>query len=76
MRTVFATWWPLAVSWLLMGLELPAISAGLARLPDPKIHLAAYGGVVFPIALMIESPIVMLLTASTAVSKEDRKSVV
>ena len=67
---VVGTWWPLAASWLLMGLELPAVSAFVARLPDPKIHLAAYGGVVFPLALMIESPILMLLSASTALARD------
>src|SRR5207249_1017195 len=70
LRTVFAVWWPLAASWLLMGLELPLVSAVMARLRDPVTSLAAYGGVVFPLALMIESPIVMLLTASTAVSRD------
>jgi Na+-driven multidrug efflux pump len=69
-RDVVSTWWPLAASWLLMGLELPAVSAFVARLPDPRIHLAAYGGVVFPLALMIESPILMLLSASTALARD------
>jgi hypothetical protein len=69
-RDVVTTWWPLAASWLLMGLELPAVSAFVARLSDPKIHLAAYGGVVFPLALMIESPILMLLSASTALARD------
>src|SRR5690242_18772428 len=41
---VLATWWPLAASWLLMGLELPMVSAVLARLPHPTVSLAAYGG--------------------------------
>jgi hypothetical protein len=68
--TVFQTWWPLAASWLLMGLELPSVSAAIARLPDPEHSLAAYGGVVFPIALIIESPIIMLLAASTALSRD------
>lgn len=70
LRDVVTTWWPLAASWLLMGLELPAVSAFVARLPDPKIHLAAYGGVVFPLALLIESPILMLLSASTALARD------
>lgn len=69
-KHIFKTWWPLATSWLLMGFELPILSAFLARMPDPKIHLAAYGGVVFPLALLIESPIIMLLAASTALSKD------
>ena len=69
-RKIFQTWWPLAVSWFLMALELPALSAIVARLADPKINLAAYGGIVFPLALIIEAPIIMLLAASTALSKD------
>ena len=69
-KQIFLTWWPLAVSWFLMALELPALSAVVARLPDPKINLAAYGGIVFPLALIIEAPIIMLLAASTALSKD------
>ena len=53
-----------------MGIELPIVSAVMARLADPEIHLAAYGGVVFPLALIIESPVIMLLVASTALSKD------
>ena len=63
-------WWPLAASWLLMGAEVPTLSAIVARLPNPEINLAAYGGVVFPLALIIESPIIMLLAASTALSQD------
>ncbi len=69
-KRVFQSWWPLAASWGLMGLELPLVSAVVARLADPEVHLAAYGGVVFPLALIIESPIIMLLAASTALSKD------
>ena len=67
---ILRTWWPLAVSWLLMGLEGPLLSLVVARLANPEIHLAAYGGVVFPLAMFIEAPIVMLLAASTALSKD------
>lgn len=70
MRRVLSTWWPLAASWLLMGAELPALSAVVARLANPEINLAAYGGIVFPLALIIESPIIMLLAASTALSRD------
>ena len=69
-RRIFATWWPLAASWMLMSAEMPAISAVVARLAEPEINLAAYGGIVFPLALLIESPIIMLLAASTALSKD------
>lgn len=63
---IFRTWWPLAASWALMAIEGPMINVVVARLVDPKIHLAAYGSLVFPLALFIEAPIVMLLAASTA----------
>lgn len=67
---VFRTWLPLVASWLLMSIELPAINAIVARLANPEISLAAYGGVVFPIALIIEAPIIMLLAAATALSRD------
>ncbi len=69
-KQILVTWWPLAASWLLMGIELPVLSAIVARLPNPEINLAAYGGVVFPLSLIIEAPIIMLLAASTALSKD------
>jgi progressive ankylosis protein len=69
-RRVFNTWWPLAASWLLMSIELPAINAVIARLANPEINLAAFGGIMYPLALIIESPIIMLLAASTALSKD------
>jgi hypothetical protein len=70
LRRILFTWWPLAASWMLMSAELPAMSAVVARLDNPEINLAAYGGIVFPLALIIESPIIMLLAASTALSKD------
>jgi hypothetical protein len=70
LRRVYSTWWPLAASWLMMGFELPAVSATMARLPEPEISLAAYGGIVFPLSLLIEAPIIMLLAASTALSRD------
>src|SRR5262245_6307673 len=69
-RDVSSPWRPLAAGALLMGLALPAVSAFVARLPEPRIHLAAYGGIVLPLALMIESPILMLLSASTALARD------
>lgn len=67
---VFKTWLPLVASWMLMSIELPAINAIVARLANPEISLAAYGGVVYPIALIIEAPVIMLLAASTALSRD------
>ena len=70
MRRILHTWWPLAASWLLMSAETPALTAVVARLANPEINLAAYGGVVFPLSLIVEAPIIMLLAASTALSKD------
>jgi hypothetical protein len=70
MGRIVQTWWPLAASWLFMAVEGPAVSAVIARLADPKIHLAAWGGVVWPLILIIESPIIMLLSASNALSRD------
>ncbi|HEY5528548.1 MAG TPA: hypothetical protein VIL51_03745, partial [Thermoleophilia bacterium] len=69
-RRILKTWWPLAASWMLMGFEGPAISAVVARLAEPKVNLAAYGGLVFPLAVLIEGPVIMLLAASTALSRD------
>ena len=71
-RKILETWWPLAASWLMMGFELPAVSATMARLAEPEVSLAAYGGIVFPLSLLIEAPIIMLLAASTALSRTRR----
>ena len=70
MRRVVTTWWPLALSWLLMAVEVPAISAVVARLANPDIHLAAFGGIVYPLTLIVGAPMIMLLAASTALSKD------
>ena len=69
-RDVLRTWWPLAASWVLMALEGPFQTIFVARLPDPTIHLAAFGSLVLPIAMLIEAPIIMLLSASTALSTD------
>ena len=53
-----------------MGAEQPGVAAVIARLPDPERGLAAYGSVVFPIALVIEAPVIMLLAASTELSRD------
>lgn len=70
LRRVARTWWPLAGSWILMSMELPVVSAIMARLSNPEISLAGYGGIVFPLSMIVEAPIIMLLSASTALSKD------
>ncbi|MCB0115830.1 MAG: hypothetical protein R2873_15245 [Caldilineaceae bacterium] len=71
-RRIFWFWLPLAAMWLMMAVEQPAISAALARLPNPELNLAAFG-VTFALALLVEGPVIMLLTAGTALPR-DRQS--
>jgi len=67
-RKIFKFWYPLATTWLMMSLEGPFIAALIARLPEPKFNLAAYG-IAFSFALLIEAPIIMIMSASTALVK-------
>lgn len=71
-RRIFWFWLPLATMWLMMAVEQPAISAALARLPNPELNLAAFG-VTWALALLVEGPVIMLLTAGTALPR-DRQS--
>ncbi len=64
-RRIFSFWVPLAGTWLMMALEGPFLAAIIARLADPTENLAAYG-VALAVALLVESPVIMLLSAATA----------
>ncbi len=70
--TIFRFWLPLAATWLMMAAEGPFVAALVARLPDPKLNLAAFG-VALALAFVAESPIMMLLAATTALAR-DRES--
>ena len=70
--SIFRFWSPLAATWLMMSIEGPILTAVIARLPHQEPNLAAYG-VAFNIALFIEAPIIMILSAATALVK-DRES--
>ncbi len=62
---IFHFWVPLAATWLLMAFEGPFLAAVIARLTEPAHNLAAFG-VAFAVAMLVESPVIMLLSASTA----------
>ena len=66
---VLAFWLPLAATWLMMALEGPYIAAIVARMPAAAHSLAAYG-VATSLAWLIESPIMMLLSAATALVRD------
>lgn len=66
---IFRFWLPLAATWLMMSVEGPFIAAIIARLGAESVNLAAYG-VAFAFALLLESPIIMLMSASTALCRD------
>ena len=65
LSAILRFWFPLAATWLMMAAEGPYVAAIIARMPDAAYNLAAYG-VAFSLAWLVESPIMMLLTASNA----------
>lgn len=65
---IFRFWLPLAMTWLMMSVEGPFIAAIIARLGNEKLNLAAYG-IAFAFALVAESPVIMLMSASTALCR-------
>ena len=71
-KSIFLFWLPLAATWLMMSVEGPFLAAVIARLADPRFNLAAHG-VAFAFALLIEAPVIMIMSASTALA-EDRLS--
>lgn len=64
-RSIALFWAPLAATWLMMGLEGPYLAAVVARMPDPMYNLAAFG-VAYAFALLYEAPVIMLMSAATA----------
>ncbi len=68
-RRILVFWLPLAATWLMMAIEGPFLAAIIARLADPKFNLAAHG-VAFAFAIIIESPVIMIMSAATALAED------
>lgn len=68
-RQILIFWLPLAATWFIMSIENPYLTAIIARMAEPKFNLAAYG-VAFSFALIIEAPVIMMMSASTALVKD------
>lgn len=62
-------WAPLAATWLMMAVEGPFLAALVARRPDPEPNLAAYG-VAYAFALVAEAPVIMMMSAATALVRD------
>jgi len=68
-KQIFHFWAPLSATWLMMALEGPILTSFIARLADSTLNLAAYG-IAHPLAMLVESPIIMMLSASIALVKD------
>jgi hypothetical protein len=53
----------------MIAFEGPFLAAVIARLPDPKFNLAAFG-VAVAFAILVEAPVIMLMSASTALVED------
>jgi hypothetical protein len=62
-------WLPLQATWLMMAAESPFLAAVIARLPGAKENLAAFA-VASALAWIVESPVVMMLSASNALVRD------
>jgi Na+-driven multidrug efflux pump len=70
-KKIFYFWLPLAATWIMMSVEGPFLAALIARSSEPKFNLAAYG-VAYSLALIIEAPIIMIMSASIALVKNSQ----
>lgn len=68
-RRIFWLWLPLAVSFTLMMLEGPTVQAAITRLDQSALNLAAFG-LVMSISLIIESPVIMLISTAIALVRD------
>jgi len=70
-REIFKIWFPMAATWLMMAVEGPFLAAVIARLSQPEFNLAAYG-VAYSFAVLVEAPIIMIMSASTALVRDNQ----
>jgi len=56
---------PLTFTWVMMSCEGPLLTALIARLPNEKYNLAAFG-VTWAIALLVEAPVIPILSTTAA----------
>ncbi|AEI15910.1 hypothetical protein Flexsi_2296 [Flexistipes sinusarabici DSM 4947] len=67
---IFVFWYPLALTWIMMSIEGPFLAAVIARMGEVKLNLAAYG-IAYSFGLVVEAPIIMLMSASTTLVKNE-----
>ncbi|MEX2049429.1 MAG: hypothetical protein WEB90_07610 [Gemmatimonadota bacterium] len=68
-RSILLFWSPLAATWVMMAAEGPFLAAIIARTADSTFNLAAHG-VAWALAILIEAPVIMLMSAATALVRD------
>ena len=68
-KSIALFWTPLAATWVMMAIEGPFLAAVIARLPEPTFNLAAHG-VAFAMAILVEAPVIMLMSAATSIVRD------
>lgn len=66
-RHIFSFWWPLLAVWIFMTIEQPLLAAAITRMPEATLNLAALW-VALSLALLVESPVIQILSAGTALA--------
>lgn len=70
-RDIAAAWFPLALSFEFMVMEGPVLQGAMGRLPSPEVNLAAWG-LTMGLAMLVESPVIMLLATSIALVRDQQ----
>lgn len=70
-RRILRFYWPLAMSWLFMGLDGPTSVWVISRRPHPEVNTAGFL-ILMGLAIWIESPVIDLLSTSTTLAKSTR----
>ncbi|MSO77258.1 MAG: hypothetical protein EXQ87_10175 [Alphaproteobacteria bacterium] len=68
---IFRFWFPLAITWSIMAVEIPFLSALITRLAEPTENLAAFG-LALSISMILECPVVALLPTAVRLARDDR----
>lgn len=66
-RTILQYFVPLAMSWMLMGIDGPVNVSVIQRLPRPELGAAGFT-ILFAVSIWIEAPIIDLLATATTLA--------
>lgn len=66
---IFFFWLPLFLTWVFMSSETAVLNSFVARLPEEKLNLAAFG-VSFPLLILCEAPILSAVSGAIAICKD------